>query len=62
MFYAHATDYEGEIVNTQPDKCEGWEWIDLNRLPGNCTEPPKVIDLLGRTLAALSDPPEGETR
>ena len=62
MFYAHATDYEGEIVNTQPDKCEGWEWIDLNRLPGNCTEPPKGIDLLGRTLAALSDPPEGETR
>ena len=54
MFYAHADSYEGEITNTQPDKCEGWEWFDLARLPENCTEPPEVIEKLNRLMPAAS--------
>ena len=25
--------YEGEIENSEPDLCEGWEWFDLDKLP-----------------------------
>jgi len=57
MFYAHADSYEGEITNTQPDKCEGWEWFDLARLPENCTEPPEVIEKLNRLMPAASAEP-----
>jgi hypothetical protein len=23
----------GELQNLEPDKCEGWDWYDLNNLP-----------------------------
>lgn len=25
--------YSGEITNKEPDKCEGWKWFDLDKLP-----------------------------
>ena len=25
--------YTGEVVNNEPDKCDGWEWFDLDNLP-----------------------------
>ncbi len=28
-------DFAGELVNAEPDKCEGWEWYSLQELPGS---------------------------
>ncbi len=25
--------YSGNIINKEPDKCEGWEWFDIDKLP-----------------------------
>ena len=25
--------FSGELKNLEPDKCEGWQWFDLNNLP-----------------------------
>jgi 8-oxo-dGTP diphosphatase len=52
IFYLHLrlTNKEliGKIFNTEPDKCEGWEWWPLSNLPAyeNMTEPPDVIHML----------------
>lgn len=46
MFYLKATAYEGEIVNNEPDKCEGWKFYSLRSLPGSCTEPQDILELL----------------
>ena len=27
------TDWEGEIVNAEPDRCEGWQWFEKDNLP-----------------------------
>jgi 8-oxo-dGTP pyrophosphatase MutT (NUDIX family) len=44
MFYVHATYHIGEIVNVEPNKCEGWNFVDtLSVLPSDCTEPPDVL-------------------
>lgn len=34
--------YEGNIVNAEPDRCEGWEWFGLDELPQNIF-PPHVL-------------------
>lgn len=50
VFYVLANDYTGEIINTEPDKCEGWffqQHIDA----ADCTEP---IDVL-RAAASFSN-------
>jgi len=36
-------DYEGLIENTEPERCEGWEWFDLNQLPSNIFPPHVAI-------------------
>ena len=28
-----------EIINMEPDKCEGWDWYNLNNLPKPLFEP-----------------------
>ena len=25
--------YSGEVMNKEPDKCDGWEWFDKDKLP-----------------------------
>jgi 8-oxo-dGTP diphosphatase len=30
---------EGDPILTEPDKCKGWEWIDVDHLPENMFEP-----------------------
>lgn len=27
------SEFEGEIKNNEPEKCESWEWYELNALP-----------------------------
>jgi hypothetical protein len=27
--------WSGELVNNEPEKCESWEWFDLDDLPEN---------------------------
>jgi 8-oxo-dGTP diphosphatase len=26
-------DFSGEVVNKEPDRCEGWKWFSLDKLP-----------------------------
>ncbi len=35
--------WQGEITNTEPDKCEGWEWHNLDALPENIFSPNKIF-------------------
>lgn len=28
-----ATEYSGELKNMEPEKCEGWKWVDPKKLP-----------------------------
>ena len=35
------TDYKGEVKTMEPNKCEGWEWYSLNKLPRNSFLPHK---------------------
>jgi 8-oxo-dGTP diphosphatase len=32
-FVYEASNIQGEPVNTEPDKCAGWEWFSLDDLP-----------------------------
>ncbi|KAK1425599.1 hypothetical protein QVD17_20953 [Tagetes erecta] len=36
---AHVADPNQKPQNIEPDKCEGWEWYDLNNLPKPLFEP-----------------------
>jgi 8-oxo-dGTP diphosphatase len=27
--------FDGEVQNTEPEKCEGWEWYSVENLPQN---------------------------
>lgn len=42
-FVFASNNYQGELINKEPDKCEGWEWYPLDKLPENI--------LLGHKLA-----------
>lgn len=48
MFYVLATHHDGEIRNTEPNKCEGWEWYTGYDLEGrtDITEPSDVLKYL----------------
>lgn len=40
------TRFSGEVKNVEPNKCEGWEWIDITNLPQNLLRGHKgVVDL-----------------
>ncbi len=40
-FLFHCTEFNGEPENKEPDRCEGWEWFDINYLPENMFIPHK---------------------
>ena len=29
----HVTEFTGELINMEPEKCEGWQWVFPDRLP-----------------------------
>ncbi len=37
-FFMVASNYEGEIVNTEPEKCDDLSWFALDDLPANIVE------------------------
>lgn len=44
MFYVWAQHWSGNIENTQPDKCEGWNWYELSDImASDTTEPEDII-------------------
>jgi len=43
--------WEGEISNPEPDKCGGWEWHPINRLPPTII--PYLARIIGRILQGL---------
>jgi 8-oxo-dGTP diphosphatase len=44
MFYFWARSFAGEIINREPDKCEGWDWHEITEIQiEQCTEPPDVL-------------------
>ena len=43
MFYVKVTKWTGSIKNTEPEKCERWEWHHLRHVPLDCTEPDTVL-------------------
>lgn len=38
-----ATDWAGTPTLTEPDRCEGWEWVELERLPEPLFEPARMV-------------------
>ena len=34
-FFVHVRDWQGEPVNTEPDKCDELRWAHINELPDN---------------------------
>lgn len=54
MFYVKATSWGGDIVNVEPEKCEGWCWHDIEETLQTtvirgldfCTEPVDILETL----------------
>ncbi|MBI1794518.1 MAG: NUDIX domain-containing protein [Chloroflexi bacterium] len=34
-FFIHVTDWRGEPINNEPDKCDDVRWVDIESLPEN---------------------------
>jgi ADP-ribose pyrophosphatase YjhB (NUDIX family) len=34
-FFVHVRNWEGEPLNTEPDKCDELRWVNVNQLPDN---------------------------
>jgi len=52
MFYVHVTGRVGEIVNREPDKCEGWAFTSmLDFRPEECTEPTDVLAAIAERIS-----------
>lgn len=47
IIYLYSHDVKGQPKNMEPNKCEGWEWVEWNNIPlGRCTEPPDILDVV----------------
>lgn len=48
--------YDGNLTNTEPEKCEGWEWYSINNLPSNLLEGHKwAIDMYVKKDVPIRD-------
>lgn len=34
-FFVNVSEWQGELVNAEPEKCDEIRWVDVNDLPGN---------------------------
>ncbi|NGX45380.1 MAG: RNA pyrophosphohydrolase [Chlamydiae bacterium] len=48
--FAFVYEFEGELVCMEPEKCEGWHWLDANHLPQPLFPP---IESLMRKMGGL---------
>lgn len=48
-FFFSAKKWNGEITNTEPHKCDGLEWFDLDKLPNN------IVDYINQVLEDIKD-------
>jgi ADP-ribose pyrophosphatase YjhB (NUDIX family) len=44
-FFVQVREWQGDIVNAEPDKCDDLRWVDANKLPDN------VIPYVRRAIA-----------
>lgn len=46
MFYLFASDVQGVPENKEPGKCEGWCWVEWDKVPlDECTEPLEILNM-----------------
>lgn len=36
-------EFEGDVKLMEPERCEGWDWFDLDNLPSNLFAPHKCL-------------------
>jgi len=48
-FFFSATNWNGDITNNEPHKCDGLEWFDLDNLPNN------IIDYINQVLKDIKN-------
>lgn len=48
-FFFSATNWNGDIINNEPHKCDGLEWFDLDNLPNN------IIDYINQVLKDIKN-------
>lgn len=54
MIYMHAARYYGVVKNTEPEKCESWDWHEIDSVDQTkCTEPAEILAHLKQRLEAL---------
>ncbi|MDA3839968.1 MAG: NUDIX domain-containing protein [Patescibacteria group bacterium] len=48
-FFFSISDWKGDIINNEPDKCGGLKWFDLDNLPNN------IIDYIDQALKDIKN-------
>jgi len=53
MFYVHAPQSFGTVLNKEPDKCKAWDWRTISQIKAEeTTEPLDILALLHQPQAA----------
>jgi len=57
-FFYKVTDFEGEIANIEPEKCDHIDWFHLDAIPENIID--YIADALGHLKAGVSFSEKGK--